>query len=133
LWALEVRGRNEFDNAFAAISREGVDAVVVLPDPLFFTARKQVVRLTNKHRLPAVFHAREFVEVGGLMSYGVSLADQFRRAAVYVDKILKGAKPGDLPVEQAAAFELAINLNTANALGLSIAPSLRLRADHIIP
>jgi len=97
-----------------------------------FTARTQVVLLATKHRLPAVYHAREFVEIGGLMSYGVSLAYQFRRAAFYVDKILKGAKPGDLAVEQATRFELVINLKTAKALGLTIPPSVLLRADHII-
>jgi putative ABC transport system substrate-binding protein len=102
------------------------------PDPVFFTARKQVVELAMKYRLPAVYHAREVVEIGGLMSYGASLADQFRRAAAYVDKILKGAKPGELPVEQAAKFELVFNLKTARALGITIPSSLRLRADHII-
>ena len=132
LRAVEARGRNEFEGAFAAMAREGADAVVVLPDPVFFTARKQVVELATKYRLPAVYHAREVVEIRGLMSYGVSLADQFRRATVYVDKILKGAKPGELPVEQAAKFELVINLKTARALGITIPSSLRLRADHII-
>ena len=132
LHAVEVRGRDEFERTFAAIVQERADGVVVLPDPVLFTARAQVVLLATKHRLPAVYHAREFVEMGGLMSYGSSLAHQFQRAAVYVDKILKGAKPGDLPVEQAARFELVINLKTAKALGLSIPPSLRLRADVII-
>ena len=132
LRTVEARGRNEFEGAFAAMAREGADAVVVLPDPLFFTARKQVVELTTKYRLPAVYHAREFVEIGGLMSYGVSLSDQFRRAAVYVDRILKGTRPGDLPVEQATKLELVINLKTAQALGLTIPASLQLRADHII-
>ncbi len=130
--AVEARGRDEFEGAFAAMARERAEAVVVFPDPVFFTARSQVVRLAMKHRLPAVFHAREFVEIGGLMSYGSSLAHQFRRAAVYVDKILKGAKPGDLPVEQAARFELVINLKTARALAITIPPSLRVRADYII-
>ena len=130
--AVEARARDGFEGAFAAMVRDRADAVVVLPDPVFFAARTQVVALATKHRLPAVFNAREFVEIGGLMSYGPSLADQFRRTAVYVDKILKGAKPGDLPVEQAAKFELAINLKTARALGLTILLPLRLRADHII-
>jgi len=105
---------------------------VVLPDPIFFTARKEVVELTAKHRLPAVFHAMEFVQIGGLMSYGSSLDYQFRRAAVYVDKILKGAKPGELAVEQVAKIDVAINLKTARALGVAIPASLRVRADHII-
>jgi len=132
LQLVEARGRNEFEGAFAAMSRERADAVVVLPDPVFFTAREQVVELVTKHRLPAVFHAREFVNLGGMMSYGSSLDHQFRRAAVYVDKILKGAKPSELAVEQAAKIDLAINLKTAQALGIAIPPSLRLRADHTI-
>jgi putative ABC transport system substrate-binding protein len=132
LQAVEVRGRDEFEGAFAAMARERADAVVVQPDPVFFTARAQVVLLATKHRLPAVFHAREFVEIGGLMSYGSSLAYQFRRAAVYVDKILKGAKPGDLPVEQPTKFELVINFKTAKALGLTIPQSILARADEVI-
>jgi putative ABC transport system substrate-binding protein len=132
LQAVEARGRDEFEAAFAAIARQRADAVVVLPDPIFFTARIQVVALATKHRLPAVFHAREFVEIGGFMSYGSSFADQFRRAAVYVDKILKGAKPGDLPVEQATRFELVLNLKTAKALGINIPQSIMLRADRVI-
>ena len=132
LQAVEVRGRNEFEGAFAAMARERADGVVVLPDPVLFTARAQIVLLATRHRLPTVFHAREFVEIGGLVSYGPNIAQQFRRAASYVDKILKGAKPGDLPVEQPMTFELVINLKTAQALGLTIPPILRLRADHII-
>lgn len=131
LQLLEVRGRGEFEGAFEAMTRARTEAVVVLPDPVFFTARALIVPMALKHRLPAVFHAREFVELGGLMAYGPSVAEQFRRAAVYVDKILKGARPGDLPVEQAAKLELSINLKTAQALGLTIPASLRLRADHI--
>jgi putative ABC transport system substrate-binding protein len=132
LHSVEARGRNEFEGAFAAMARERVDGLVVLPDPMFYTARTQIVLLATKHRLPAVYHAREFVEIGGLMSYGVSLADQFRRAAFYVDKILKGAKPAELAVEQATRFELAINLKTAKALGLTIPRSTLMQADHII-
>jgi putative tryptophan/tyrosine transport system substrate-binding protein len=132
LQAVEARGRNEFEGAFAAMARQRVDAVVVLSDPVFISARKQVVELATKYRLPAVYHAREFVEIGGWMSYGPSLNYQFRRASVYVDKILKGAKPGDLPVEQAARFELVINLKTARALGLTIPQALLQRADEVI-
>ena len=132
LQAVEVRGRDEFEGAFVAMTRERADAVVVLGDPIFFTARIQVVALATKHRLPAMFHAREFVDLGGLMSYGSDLTYQFRRAAAYVDNILKGAKPGDLPVEQAAKFELVINLKTAKSLRISIPQSLRLRADQVI-
>ena len=132
LQAVEARGRNEFEDAFAAIARGGADAVVVLSDPLFFTGRKQVVELLTKYRLPAIHGRREEAEIGSLMSYGANLADQFRRAAAYAGKILKGAKLGDIPVEQAARFELVINQRTARQLGLAIPPSLRLQADHII-
>ena len=132
LQVVEARGRDELERVFAAIARERVDAVVVQSDPIFFTARRQIVDLTMQYRLPAVFHAREVVEIGGLMSYGGSLAHQFRRAAVYVDKILKGAKPGDLAVEQSTKIELAVNLKTAKALGLTIPQSLLLRADEVI-
>jgi len=123
---------NEFESAFGAMARERADALVVMPDPIFFTARAQVVDLATRYRLPAVYHAREIVEIGGLMSYGVSLSYQFRRAAAYVDKILRGAKPGDLPVEQAAKFEFVINLKTAKALGIAIPRPLLQRADEVI-
>jgi putative ABC transport system substrate-binding protein len=129
---VEVRARDELEAAFEAIVRERADGVWVLPDPLTFTARNQVVTLAAKHRLPAVYWQREYVDSGGLISYGANVADHFRRAAWYVDRILKGAKPGDLPVEQAAKFELVINLKTARALGLTIPPSLLLRADDVI-
>ncbi|HEV2056404.1 MAG TPA: ABC transporter substrate-binding protein [Methylomirabilota bacterium] len=130
--SVEVRGRNEFEGAFAAMVRERANGVVVAADPVLLGPRSQVVLLAARSRLPAVYVQREFAEAGGLMSYGPNLADQFRRAAIYVDKILKGAKPGDLPVEQASKFELVINLKTAKALGLTIPPSLLLRADHIL-
>ena len=128
----QVRGRNEFEGAFAAMVRERADAVVVASDPLLFPARSQIVLLAARHRLPAVYGNREYAEVGGLMSYGPNIAHLFRRAATYVDKILKGTKPGDLPVEQPTNFELVINLKTAKALGLTIPSSLLLRADHAI-
>jgi putative ABC transport system substrate-binding protein len=130
--SVEVRGRNELEGAFAAMVRERANGVVVLPDPVLFSARSQVVVLAARHRLPAVYGQREYAEVGGLMSYGSNVAHQFRRAAVYVDKILKGAKPGDLPVEQATTFERVINLKTAKALGLTIPQLLLLRADQVI-
>ena len=100
--------------------------------PLFFAERVRIVALTVQHRLQAMFFSREFVEAGGLMAYGPSLLEQFRRAATYVDKILKGAKPADLPVEQPTKFELVINLKTAKALGLTIPPSVLLRADQVL-
>jgi putative ABC transport system substrate-binding protein len=99
---------------------------------MFFTERRRLVALAAKNRLPAVYSARDSVDAGGLMAYGPNLADMFRRAATYVDKILKGAKPADLPVEQPTKFELVINLKTAKALGLTVPPSLRGRADEVI-
>jgi len=125
------RARDEFEGAFAAMARERADAVVVLPDPIFFTARKQVVELATRYRLPAVYHAREVVQIGGLMSYGPSLDHQFRRAAWYVDRILKGAMPGELPVELPTTLELVINRESARALGLTISPSLELQAEFV--
>ncbi len=130
--SVEVRGREEFDAAFAAMVRERANGVVVAVDPVFVGPRSQVVLLAARNRLPAVYGLREFAEVGGLISYGPNIADQFRRAATYVDKILKGAKPGDLAVEQATKFELVINLKTAKALGLTIPSSLLQRADEVI-
>jgi putative ABC transport system substrate-binding protein len=132
LQVVEARGRDGFEGAFAMMVREHADGVVVQSDPIFFTARKQIVELAAKNRLPAVYHAREVVEIGGLLSYGGSLDYQFRRAAMYVDKILKGAKPADLAVEQSAKIELVVNLRTAKALGLIIPQKLLLRADRII-
>jgi ABC-type uncharacterized transport system substrate-binding protein len=130
--AIEVRARQDYEGAFAAMARERVNGVVVLQDPVMLSARSQIVLLAARHQLPAVYAQSEFVEVGGLMSYGVNIAQQFRRAAGYIDKILKGAKPGDLPVEQPTKIELAINLKTAKALNLTIPPSLLARADQVI-
>ena len=130
---VEVRGRDELESAFDAMVRDRADGVWVLPDPLVFTARRQVVALAAKHRLPAVYWQREFVDAGGLVSYGSNVAAAFRRAASYVDRILRGAKPGDLAVEQAATFELVVNAGTARTLGLTIPQPLLLRADAVIP
>jgi ABC-type uncharacterized transport system substrate-binding protein len=130
--SVEVRQPNEFEGAFAAMVRERTDAVLVAQDPLFLSARSRVVSLATRHRLPTVYGNREYAEVGGLMSYGPNIADQFRRAAAYIDKILKGAKPADLPVEQPTKFELVINLKTAKALGLTVPQSILLRADQVI-
>ena len=130
--SVEVRSRNDFDDAFAAMVRERANGLVVAQDPVTFGSRREVVLLAAKIGLPAVYGLREFAEAGGLISYGPNIADQFRQAAFYVDKILKGAKPRDLPVAQAAKFELLINAKTAKALGLAIPPSLLLRADHVI-
>ncbi len=128
----EAGAPNEIEKAFAIITRRGVQAVFVYGSALFFLHRRQIVALAAEHKLPDMSISRERVEAGGLMSYGVSRAAPWRRAASYVDKILKGAKPGDLPVEQPTKFELVINLKTAKALGLTIPPSVLLRADQVI-
>jgi putative ABC transport system substrate-binding protein len=132
LQLLEARGSNEFDGAFAAMAKERVGALLVLSDAMFALHRTRLADLAARSRLPAAYGTREMVEAGGLMSYGSSLRDLFRRAATYVDKILKGAKPGDLPVEQPTKFELVINIKTAKALGLTIPQSLLQRADEVI-
>jgi putative ABC transport system substrate-binding protein len=132
LSVVEARGRDAFEGAFAAMARERVDALMLQSDPVFFTARAQIVQLAMNHRLPAVYQAREFPEAGGLMSYGDNPASRFRRAAVYVDKILKGTKPAELPVEQSPIIEFVINAKTAKALGLTIPKDLLLRADQVI-
>jgi putative ABC transport system substrate-binding protein len=129
---VEARGPADFDRAFSDMTRARAGALTVLPSNMFITERRRLVDLAVKNRLPAVYGLREFVDAGGLMSYGANPADSFRRAATYVDKILKGAKPGDLPVEQPTKFELVINLKTAKALGLTIPPSLLGRADEVI-
>jgi putative tryptophan/tyrosine transport system substrate-binding protein len=129
---LEVRGPKDFDRAFADMTRARAGALTDLEGPVFWSERKRIVDLAAKNRLPAVYALREFVDVGGLMSYGPDFADLWRRAAAYVDKILKGVKPADLPVEQPTKFELIINLKTAKALGLTIPPSVLGRADQVI-
>jgi putative ABC transport system substrate-binding protein len=118
--------------AFLAARREHVQALCVLAAPLFVAQRRRLVELAVKARLPTIYWRRQFVDEGGLMSYGASLSDQFRRSAEYVDKILKGAKPGDLPVEQPTQFELVVNLRTARALGLTVPQSVLQRADEVI-
>ncbi len=132
LQTVEVRGGNDLEPAFTAMTRERAAALLVPVDPLPFSFRSPIIRLAEKHRLPAMYGLREFPEAGGLMSYGSNIASLFRRAATYVDKILKGAKPADLPVEQPTKFELVINLKAAKALGLTIPPSLLQRADEVI-
>jgi putative tryptophan/tyrosine transport system substrate-binding protein len=132
LQVLDVRSANELDSAFEAMTRERTRALLVLHDGAFLALRGQIVSLAAKRRIPAVYSYREFVDAGGLMSYGPNIADIFRRVAPYVDKILKGTKPGDLPIEQPTQFEFVINLKTAKALGLTIPPSLLARADQVI-
>ena len=125
-----IQGPNDFDSASKAVP--GTDGLLFLESPLFTTHRARLAELAARSRLPAIYGQREYVEVGGLMSYGTHFKDLYRRAAWYVDKILKGAKPGDLPVEQPTNFELVINLKTAKALGLTIPQSLLQRADQVI-
>jgi putative ABC transport system substrate-binding protein len=132
LHVVEVRGPTDFDNAFSAITRDRVGALVLLPDVLFRNQQRRILDLAAKHQLPAMYWSRELVDAGGLMAYGANIPDQYRQAATVVDKILKGAKPGDLPIEQPAKLELVINLKTAKVLGLTIPPSLLQRADQVI-
>ena len=132
LHAVEVRAPDELDGAFAAVARAGSTALLTISDGMFHNQRARIVGLAARSRLPAFFPEPEFVEAGGLIAYGPSVPANFRRAASYVDRILRGAKPGELPVEQPAKFELVINLRTAKTLGLTIPPSLLLRADRVI-
>ena len=127
-----VREPDHFEGAFSAMARERTHAMFGVPGVLTDRHKEALVGLAAKHRLPTMWGLRQFVEAGGLMSYAVNFYDQIRQTAVYVDKILKGAKPGDLPVEQPTKFELVINLKTAKTLGLTIPPSLLLRADQVI-
>jgi putative ABC transport system substrate-binding protein len=127
-----VRGPYDFEPALLTMVEQSAGAVIVVPGLIFIEHIQRIADLTAKLRLPAMFPRREFVDAGGLMSYGTNIPDMYRRAAAYVDKILKGAKPADLPVEQPTRFELVINLNTAKALGLTIPPLLLGRADDVI-
>ncbi len=129
---VEARGPADFDRAFSDMTRARAGALTELTSNMFFGERRRLVDLAAKNRLPAVYPSREFVDAGGLLSYGPNLADSYRRAATYVDKILKGAKPADLPVEQPTKFELIINPKTAKALGLAIPQSVLIRADEVI-
>ena len=129
---VEARGADEFARAFSDMSSARAGALTVLPSNRFLREHRRLVELAAEKRLPAVYTSREFVDAGGLMSYGANSADLHRRAATYVDKILKGAKPGDLPVEQPTKFELVVNLKTAKDLGLNLPRSLRARADELI-
>jgi putative ABC transport system substrate-binding protein len=130
--ALSVRGPDDLDSAVSAMAKERAGALLVVPDLMFNEHRKRLVDLVARHRLPATYFSKDFVEAGGLMSYAPSFTNQFRRSAVYVDKILKGANPSELPIEAPTKFELVINLKAAKALGLAIPQSLLLRADEVI-
>ncbi len=132
LQILEARGPDEIDRAFAAMVKERTKALLILGDPVFTSHRKRIADLAAKYRVPAVSGTREYVEAGGLMAYGPSFPDMHRRAATYVDKILKGTKPADLPVEQPKKFEFIINLKAAKQIRLTIPPNVLARADTVI-
>jgi putative ABC transport system substrate-binding protein len=132
LQSLEVKDIEDFDGAFATAIAAQVGAVYPLPGPIFVDNERRIAEFAARNRLLSIFHLPEFVRLGGLMAYGPDRVDMFRRAAAYVDKILKGAHPGDLPIEQPTKFELALNLKTAKALGLTIPPLLLVRADEVI-
>jgi putative ABC transport system substrate-binding protein len=132
LQSLEVRSLDDFDSAFARAKRDGAQALITFPTALINTQQRQVLDFAAKNRLPAMYPYSEFVEAGGLMSYGPSQTDQWRRAADFVDKILKGTKPADIPVEQPMKFEFVINLNAAKQIGVTIPPNVLVRADRVI-
>ena len=132
LHSLEVRSVNDFDKTFEDATRAGAGALVIMPDPLFVTNLKRIADFAATSRLPSISHLTEFVDSGGLVAYGPDRSDMFRRAAAYVDKILKGTKPADLPVEQPTKFEFVINLKTAKQIGLTIPPNVLVRADRVI-
>jgi len=132
LQVLQARSPNEFDRAFAAMVQNRAGALLVLSGPVYVLHRGQLADLAAKRRLPAIYNFREFADAGGLLAYGPNIRGFWRRAATYVDKILKGAKPADLPVEQPTKFDLLINLRTARTLGLTLPPSLLLQADQLI-
>jgi putative tryptophan/tyrosine transport system substrate-binding protein len=132
LQPLEVRGPDDFERVFQAATKERAGALITLDDAFVFTQRTRIVKLAAKSGLPAIYGLREFVDAGGLMSYAANTSDMYRRAAAFVDKILKGAKPADLPVEQPTKFEFVINLKAAKQIGLTIPPNVLARADKVI-
>jgi putative ABC transport system substrate-binding protein len=132
LLSLDVRGIDDFENVFAQAKKDGAQALITAPSPVISTAQRQVLDFAAKNRLPAMYTDSEFVEAGGLMSYAPNYVDLFRRAADYVDKLLKGTKPADLPVEQPMKFEFVINLNAAKQIGVTIPPNVLVRADRVI-
>jgi ABC-type uncharacterized transport system substrate-binding protein len=132
VFPLDIRGPDDIESGFGTMAREHANAFIVLPEPVSFTNRKQIVDLAAKNRLTAMYPWNEFVDSGGLMAYSPNRDDLWRRSATYVDKILKGRKPADLPVEQPTRFELVINLQAAKQIGLTIPPSVLLRADKVI-
>jgi putative tryptophan/tyrosine transport system substrate-binding protein len=129
---VEITSPDRFAVGFDAASTGGAEALIVLPDGMFWNERRRIVALAAQHRLPAIYEEREYANDGGLLSYGRNVSDNFRQAAGYVDKILKGARPGDLPIQQPTKFDLIVNLKTAKALGLTVPPSILARADEVI-
>jgi putative ABC transport system substrate-binding protein len=132
LQLLEARAPGDFAGAFSAMTKERAGGVIIIASSMFNAERTRIAELAAQSRVPAISSTKEFAEAGGLMAYGINLGENFRRAATYVDKILKGTKPADLPVEQPTKFELVINLKTAKALGLTIPPALLARANEVI-
>jgi putative ABC transport system substrate-binding protein len=132
LLSLEVRSLDDFEGAFARAEREGAQALITTPNPLINTQQRRVLDFAAKNRLPAMYQTNEWVEAGGLMSYAPNFTDLWRRAADLADKILKGAKPADLPVEQPTKFEFLVNLKTAKQIGVTIPPNVLARADRVI-
>jgi putative ABC transport system substrate-binding protein len=132
LIAVEAGNPQDIENAFAAFDHQRVQALIAAGDALFFTQRRQIANLALSNRLPSIFSQREYAAAGGLMSYGENLSEFFRRAASFVDKIFKGAKPGELPMEQPTRFNLVINRKTADALGVAIPAQLYIFADEVI-
>jgi ABC-type uncharacterized transport system substrate-binding protein len=132
LISLEVKGPDDIEHSFTTIGKEHAGALLVLGDRLFATHQTRIIELAVKSRLPAMYSQRGYVDAGGLMSYGANFTDQYRRTATYLDKILKGTKPADLPVEQPKKFELIINLKAAKQIGLTIPPNVLARADKVI-
>jgi putative ABC transport system substrate-binding protein len=132
LESVGVKGPDDFEGAFKAAKSAGADALIVITNPLFNTHRARIIALAAKNRLPGIYPSTDFVEEGGLMSYGADIVDNWRRAATYVDKIIKGANPGDLPVEQPKKFEFVINLKASKQLGVTIQPNVLARADKVI-
>jgi putative ABC transport system substrate-binding protein len=132
LGVVEARSAAELEGAIATIARERSEAVMVLTDVMFISERRRIVELVARRRLPGMYFDRQFVDAGGLMFYGASLVHLYRRAAILVDKVLRGARPGDLPIEQPTTFELVVNLRTARTLGLKLPAAFLQRADQVI-